>query len=211
MRLMALLFTAIYCAAPARAQTPAASTPPESSSTSQAVLQNPEPQNPVPGTLNPEPSSLPVSLDKIRGALLQKQAITMRTLDERPTFRVQILERQRIEELLATLNFRSSSPAPGGGLYGYEQQRQMWNPVDNPMMQPFAAFNQGELLTIALENLMRRYVMEPAVEHVKTSIRTSAANAARAEVRQAIVDYCSAQPSGGAGISICETSNAFPR
>jgi hypothetical protein len=199
MRLTVLLFTAILSAAPIRAQTPAASSGEEAPSAPQDVPQN------------PDSGSLPVSLDKIRGALQQKQAITLRTLDERPTFRVQILERQRIEELLATLNFKSSSPAPAGGLYGYEQQRQMWNPVDNPMMQPFAAFNQGELLTIALENLIGKYVMGPAVTSVKNVIKTSQATAAREEVRQAIVDYCAAQPSNGAGITICETSNAFPR
>ncbi len=190
---MVLLFTAILSAAPVRAQTLAASPAQESPSAPQ------------------DAPTLPVSLDKIRGALQQKQAITLRTLDERPTFRVQILERQRIEELLATLNFKSSSPAPAGGLYGYEQQRQMWNPVDNPMMQPFAAFNQGELLTIALENLIGKYVMGPAVTSVKNVIKTSQANAAREEVRQAIVDYCASQPRNGAGITICETSNAFPR
>ncbi|MBZ5555958.1 MAG: hypothetical protein LAO77_01650 [Acidobacteriia bacterium] len=203
---MVLLFTAILGAAPVGAQTPAASSARESSSSSQDA-----PQNPEPGILNPEPGTLPVSLDKIRGALQQKQAITLRTLDERPTFRVQILERQRIEELLATLNFKSSSPAPAGGLYGYEQQRQIWNPVDNPMMQPFAAFNQGELLTIALENLIGKYVVGQGVTAVKNAIRTSQANAAREEVRQAITDYCAAQPNNGAGIAICETSNAFPR
>lgn len=193
MRLTALLFTAILCAAPIRAQTPAASSAREAASSSQ------------------DAPTLPVSLDKIRGALQQKQAITLRTLDERPTFRVQILERQRIEELLATLNFKSSSPAPGGGVHGYEQQRQMWNPVDNPMMQPFAAFNQGELLTIALENLIGKYIGGQAMTAVKNTIKTSAANAAREEVRQAITDYCAAQPSGGAGITICETSSAFAR
>jgi hypothetical protein len=199
---MVLVFTAILSAAPIRAQTPAASSAQEPPSASQDAQ---------PRTTNPEPGQLPVSLDKIRGALQQKQAITLRTLDERPTFRVQILERQRIEELLATLNFKSSSPAPAGGLYGYEQQRQMWNPVDNPMMQPFAAFNQGELLTIALENLIGKYVVGQGVTAVKNAIKTSQANAAREEVRQAITDYCAAQPNSGAGISICETSGAFAR
>ena len=192
MRLMVLLFTAILTAAPLCAQTPAASSPREAASSSQD-------------------SALPVSLGKIRGALEQKQTITLRTLDERPTFRVQILERQRIEELLATLNFKSSSPAAGGGLYGYEQQRQMWNAVDNPMMQPFAAFNQGELLTIALENLIGRYIGGQAITAVKNKIKMSAATAAREEVRQAITDYCAAQPNGGASITICETSSAFAR
>ncbi|MBI3493522.1 MAG: hypothetical protein HY047_17335 [Acidobacteria bacterium] len=152
-----------------------------------------------------------MSLDKIRGALQQRQPLTLRTLDERPTFRVQILERQKIEELLATLNFKSTSPAPPNGLYGYEQQRQIWNPVDHPMMQPYAAFNQGELLTIALENLIGKYVVGQAATSIKNAVHASAAAAAREEVRHAIADYCAAQPNGGAGIQICETSSAFAR
>lgn len=206
MRLTVLLVTAILAPAPVHAQTPSSSSATKTASGSQDAKPNPEP-----GTLNPEPGTLPVSLDKIRGALERAPRLSLRSLDERPTFRVQILERQRIEELLATLNFKSSSPAPGGGLYGYEQQRQIWNAVDHPLMQPFAAFNQGELLTLALENLIGKYVMGPAIASIKNARQTSAAHAAREEVRQAIVDYCAAQPRGGAGIDICETSSAFAR
>ena len=213
MRLTVLLVAAILAARSVHAQTPTLSSAQESSSAFRNAQQNPEPGtlNPEPGTLNPASGTLPVSLDKIRGALQQPPRLSLRTLDERPTFRVQILERQHIEELLATLNFKSSSPAPGGGQYGYEQQRQIWNPVDNPMMQPFAAFNQAELLTLALENLLRVYVGEPIRTAIKDARQTSAANAAKEEVRQAIVDYCAAQPNGGAGIQICETSGAFAR
>jgi hypothetical protein len=43
-------------------------------------------------------------------------------VQDTPTFRVEIRERQKIEALLATLDFKSG-PAPPGGLYAYEQQR----------------------------------------------------------------------------------------
>ena len=101
--------------------------------------------------------NLPVSLDKIREGLQQTPALSLRTLDERPIFRVQILERQKIEELLATLNFKAG-PVPAGGIYMQEQQRLMFNPVDRPLMQPYAAFSGGQLLTILIENLVGKYL-----------------------------------------------------
>ena len=84
MRVPALLFTAILAAASAQAQTPKPSSPPDS------------PANPA--SSDERELNLPVSLDKIKEALEQTPAISFRTLDERPTFRVQIRERQRIED-----------------------------------------------------------------------------------------------------------------
>jgi hypothetical protein len=190
MRVSALLFTAILAAASAQAQTPKPSSPPDSPST--------------PASSDERELNLPVSLDKIKGALEQTPAISFRTLDERPTFRVQIRERQRIEELLATLNYKSA-PAPGGGLYGYEMQRQMWPSVDNPLRQPYSAFNQPELLTILVENLVGHYLAGKVKGAITTAERAHAEAAARSEVRLAVSEYCRAQANGGAGILICDT------
>jgi hypothetical protein len=189
MRLSALLFTAFLAAASAQAQTPKTSSPPDSPS--------------KPASSDEHELSLPVSLDKIKEALEQTPAISFRTLDERPTFRVQIRERQRIEELLATLNYKSA-PAPAAGLYGYEMQRQMWPSVDNPLRQPYAAFNQPELLTILVENLVGQYLAGKLRSAITTAERARAEAAARSEVRQAVSEYCGAQPSAGAGILICD-------
>jgi len=190
MRLLALLFTAFLVAASAKAQPPQPSSPPDS------------PQKSLSSDVHE--LNLPVSLDKIKGALEQTPAINFRTLDERPTFRVQIRERQRIEELLATLNFKTT-PAPAGGLYGYEMQRQMFPAVDNPLRQPYAAFNQPELLTILVENLVGHYLAGKAMNAITTAERAHAEAAARNEVRQAVAEYCSAQLNAGAGILICDT------
>jgi ribosomal protein L12E/L44/L45/RPP1/RPP2 len=196
MRLMALLFTAILTASPARAQQAQTSAPPESASVEQDKTKNQETGNQGP--------SLPVSVAKIREALEQTPAISLRTIDERPTFRIQILERQKIEELLASLNFKAG-PVPAGGVYMYEQQRQMFNPVDHPLMQPFAAFNQGELLTILIENLVGKYLGGTAMNAISKSERARAESAAREEVRTAVEQYCNAQPNAGAGIQICSS------
>ena len=198
MRLIALLFTAILTASTAWAQVPLASSTSGSSSVQEDGTTSQEPTD--------EGAGLPVSIDKIREALREPApAMSLRTLDERPTFRVQIHERMRIEELLASLNFKTS-PAPGGGLYGFEQQRQMFPAVDNPLRQPYAAFNQPELLTILIENLVGRYLADKAGNAISNAERLHAEANAREEVRTAVEQYCSAQPKAGAGIQICDTA-----
>jgi hypothetical protein len=196
MHLMALLFTAILTASPAQAQQLPPSATPESSSVEQDKTRSQEPRSQGPG--------LPVSVAKIREALEQTPAISLRTLDERPTFRIQILERQKIEELLASLNFKAG-PVPAGGVYMYEQQRQMFNPVDHPLVQPFAAFSQGELLTILVENLVGKYLGGKAMDAISKSERARAEAAAREEVRVAVDQYCNTRPNAGAGIQICSS------
>ena len=103
------------------------------------------------------PSDLPVSLDKIRGALAQLPAEPLKGLDERPMFRVTIRERQRIDDLLKTLKFDSGLAVPGG-LYAYEQQQNLVPKVQNPLAQPYGAFNQGELLQVSLTTLIAKYL-----------------------------------------------------
>jgi hypothetical protein len=193
MRLSALLFTVFLAAAPAEAQTPKPSSPPDT---------------PAPAASSDENGlNLPVSLDKIKGALEQTPTISFRTIDERPTFRVMIRERQKLDELLATLNYKAG-PTPAGGVYGYEMQRQQFPSVDNPLRQPYAAFNQPELLTILIENLVGHYLAGKAINAISAAERAHAEAAARAEVRQAVSEYCGAQSNGGAGILICDTQNS---
>jgi hypothetical protein len=190
MRLRALLFTTILTASPASAQTPA---PPSPGSESSSARKD--------GQLN-----LPVSIEKIREALDHPQpALSLRTIDERPTFRLQILERQKIEELLASLNFKAG-PVPAGGLYMAEQQRLMFNPVDRPLMQPYAAFGPGELLTILVENLVGKYLAGKTGAAISKFERARAEANAREEVRAAVGQYCNAQPNAGTGIQICDTA-----
>ena len=90
-----------------------------------------------------------------------------------------------------------------GGLYAYEQQRQLFPSVDNPLVQPYAAFNQGELLTILIENLVGKYLGGKALNAISKAERARAEAAAREEVRTAVAEYCNAQPNAGAGLAIC--------
>ena len=195
MRLSALLFMAIALAAPAHGQQAPPSAPADSPRADQGQA---APQKQADG----QALHLPVSLDKIKEALQNAPSTPLLKIDERPTFRVQIRERQNIEALLSTLHFKTE-PTPAGGIYMQEQQRLMFNPVDNPLVQPYAAFNQGELLTILIENLVGRYLAGRATDAISKAERARAEAQAKEEVRSAVAEYCNAQPNAGAGLAIC--------
>jgi hypothetical protein len=164
----------------------------------------------VPGVAGPSPAqsssaqssvtpaqddgNLPVSLDKIKNALAQTPVEPLRGLDERPHFKTGVSEKQTIsiEDLLASMDFRSG-PAVAGGLYGYEVSQQAFPAVDNPLRQPYAAFSQPELLTIVVENLAAKYLGGRALDAVSSAERARAEQAARDEVQRAIADYRTAQ------------------
>jgi hypothetical protein len=187
MRLIALLVTATMAPAQAMAQQPQPSSPSTTASVQEDAL----------------PLNLPVSLDKIREALGQPPAAEpLKGLDERAQFRVEIRERQKMDDLLQSMKF-NSGPAVAGGLYAYEQQRQLFPSVDNPLVQPYAAFNQTELLIVSAEALLSQYLVGRAVDGAGALKRAVGEALARQEVQRAIDGYCAAQPSGGAGIQIC--------
>jgi len=209
MRLTVLAVTAVLAGSPVGAgemPRPSGQTATSSSADNQQATKEPAPPKPAPPTLN-----LPVSVNRIRQALAQpaEPLIGLRGLDETPTFRVQIRERMKIEELLQSLNYKSG-PAVPGGLYAYEQQRQLFNSVDNPYMQHYSAFSQGELITILVENLVGKYLAGRAMSAISSTERARAEAAAKEEVSHAIDDYCAAQPGHGEGIRICTPSTPQP-
>ena len=152
-------------------------------------------------------STLPVSLDRIREGLARASSKPLlENIDRKPDFREEIQVRQRIDELLSTLDLKAG-PAPGGGLYGYEQQQRLWNSVDRPLAQPYAAFSGGELITLAVENLAVKYLGGRALNTVTDWQRARAEEAARAEVSRAIAHYCTGQPDRAA-LDLCDSSLA---
>jgi hypothetical protein len=152
-----------------------------------------------------ETGDLPVSLDRIRDALDRPAPISLRkAVDDAPTFRVEIRERLKIEELLASLDFKAG-PTPAGGIYAFEQQRLATPAVDNPLAQPYAAFTQGQLLTILVENLVGKYAAGKAIESLTKAQREHAEASARKEVDTAVAEYCATKPNDGAGIPLCDS------
>ena len=197
MRLSALLLTAILTASPAWAQSATQPSP-----TSSAGENSPETKD--------DRGNLPVSLDKIQQALSQPSALSLRGIDEATAdqavhFRIEVQERQKIEELMSTLDFKSG-PAVPGGLAAAEVQRLTNGSVDHPLTQPLAAFSTSELLTITIENLMGKYLGGRAINSVSTAERQRAEHSAREEVAQAMAEFCAEQPNGGAGLQGCNIS-----
>jgi hypothetical protein len=177
MRSALLLVAAIALAAPAGAQ--------------QTASQAPDTVQPAGPTAA---GDLPVSLDRIREGLRRAQnKRLLRGLDLKADFSMRIEEQDRIDRLMSKIEVPKAGPVPGGGWYGYEQQRQLFNPVDRPLQQPYAAFNGGQLITVALENLIGRYAGKKIVNAVQTSAQSRAEMQARQEVEQSIADYCAAR------------------
>jgi hypothetical protein len=205
LRLSSLVFTAMLVTAAASAQAPpAAPASPDAVPSAVAPSSTPSPILPVSAEQDAPELKLPISLDRIRKALEQPAQPPLK-LPDTPTFRVNVQERNRLQELLSTLDFRSG-PTPAGGLYAAEVQRVMFPSVSNPQVQAYGAFNQPELLTILIENLVGKYLIGKAFSSMAAGERARAEEAARQEVRDTIAQYCAGQPDGGAGIKICSTT-----
>lgn len=149
---------------------------------------------------------LPVSLDHIRAGLKRQATDSiLKRIEIPPDFRIQILEQQRIDDMLSKLDFKGlKGPVPPGGLYGYDQQQRLFNPVNHPLSQPYAAFSGGELITVAVENLIARYLGSRLVQGVMDADHVRAERAARQEVEKAIADYCAARPDRS-DLQLCNT------
>jgi hypothetical protein len=182
MRLDSLAVAALLLASPAAAQTSTSAAIPSSRETTSDSQDAP--------VLN-----LPVSLETIREGLARPPAL--RGLDRKPDFSVTIEEQQRLEELFRALEFKMGPPPPGG-LYAYEQQRLLFNPTNEPLVQPFAAFSGPQMVTLAIESLIGRYL----VGRVTGGSRARAEKAARQEVSRAIAEFCAKQPDR-ARIALC--------
>jgi hypothetical protein len=144
----------------------------------------------------------PVSLERIRKGLSRKPALTIPPLDRPADFRseVEVWGRDlfRPDEL-------KPGPIPAGGLYQAEMQRLFANSVDNPLRQPYAAFNQGQLLFLAAESSLNMLIAKQVNKGVQRAWNWYQEEKARAEVARAMAEFCAAQPNGGAGVAGCPT------
>lgn len=202
MRLAALLFTAILTSSLASAQDRASSANVDRVSSAEPASG----QGRAPETASDtEPTGeLPVSLERIRAGLRREvRNSLLRRYDIPADFRVHVLEQQKLDDLLSKLDFKSGQgPAPPGGLYGYEQQRRLFNPVDRPLAQPYAAYSPGQFFTIALENILGSYLGGKALQALKDANRERAERAARDQVAYEIAAYCGTRPDR-AEIALC--------
>jgi len=144
----------------------------------------------------PPPLNLPISLDKIREGLSQPAPPPLKglTAAEQPTFRVNITEQQKFEELLSRIKWDPPGPQVAGGIYAYEQQERLFPRINNPRVQPYGAFTTGEVATLAVEALIEKYIAEKMAHLVGSALRTQAERDAREEVSRALAAYWASQP-----------------
>ena len=172
-----------------------------------AAAQDGKPSSAPTSTEDAARAALPVSLERIREALTAgtTSKLSLSALEKPPDFKVEVQERRALEEILMTLDFKAG-PAPAGGVYAYEQQRQLFNPVDRPLAQPYAAFSPAEVITIAIENLIGKYLGGRLAETASNAERAKAEAAARRDVAGAIEKYCAADPERAKRLSICTST-----
>lgn len=196
--LVALLLAPVPLAAqqpsaPAPAPQPS-QTQPSQPQPSQTQPSQAQPSQPKPPQTQADDSDFPVSLERIREGLRKAPERTLlSSLERRPDFAVQIEQQEHVEALLSKLDF-SSGPAPLGGLYAYDQQQRLFSPASQPLMQPYAAFSGGQLVTIALQNLIGRYLGGRILNALAAAERARVDREAREEVDQAIAAYCAVHP-----------------
>ena len=130
-----------------------------------------------------------VSIEHVRAALARPASKL--TLEERtPDFRVNITEQERFARLVAPiLDFKVGPGVPQTALFP----------------SPFGSRSQPlfsvDLLSVAMA----------AAQGAMALQKVYAKRAAREEVRRTILAYCAAQPNGGAGILICDSSRTLIR
>ena len=169
-----------------------------------AAEDGPEDEKPL-GRRDGQPDPLPVSLDRIRAGLSRPltQPLFGR-LEDQPHFTLAIEERQKFEELVSRLKIDPAPVfVPPGGIYAQEIQRLAFNPTSRPWMQPYAAFTPAQTLTIAIENLIGKYLGGPLLKALTSAQRAQAEAEAKEEVTRAIHEYCASQPNSGSGLLAC--------
>ena len=88
---------------------------------------------------------------------------------------------------------RLSGPQVAGGNYAYEQYQRLFPPINNPLVQPYAAFTGGQLATLAVEALIEKYVADKMKNVVGPALRAQAEREAREEVARALAQYWAAR------------------
>ena len=117
---------------------------------------------------------LPVSLDRIREGLERLPAKPLLgSIDIQADFRVSIEERRHLELMIERLAIEPT-PSPPGGLYYYEIQRLVRNPVDHPLEQPYAAFSPGELVQVAATSILSRLLTQHGAQGFQSISRGAA-------------------------------------
>ena len=132
-------------------------------------------QEPAVAPGNVPPRQLPVSFVRIRRELKKPAPPRLFVPPSQADFSIQVIEKQRFQDLLSLLDFGGGPVAPGG-LYAHQQRQVLGQQQSQPL------FN-ADLLAAG----------GAVVKAISKARRARAERLAREEVRGALVDFCAAR------------------
>jgi hypothetical protein len=183
---MTLLFSLLL--ATSAAAMPRQSAPPPVAPASSATAAT----QPAEGASDANPD-LPVSVDRIKDRLSRPPAI--RVEDNRFVFRVEVLGRQKlaIEEILGPDYLKGPVPAVAGGMT-HQEFLDLVTPKD---VQGYAAFSNGEGLTVAATSFALQWALQKAIQKFQDAKHEREREAARKEVQDALAELEKARVKAG--------------
>ena len=128
---------------------------------------------PAPGNLPAR--ELPVSLGRIRRELKKPEPKRLFAPPSQADFSIQVIEKQRFQDLLSLLDFGGGPVAPGG-LYAHQQRQVLGQQQAQPLFNVDLMAAGGAV-----------------VGAINKARRARAERLAREEVRAALIDFCAAR------------------
>jgi hypothetical protein len=145
-------------------------------------------QGAEPPALNPE--DLPVSLDRIQKGMAQQPALKLEV--DRPVFRTEVIGRKPTIEDILGRDF-----ARGRANYGGMTHEEFLNMVTPQDVQGYAAFTNGEGLTVAATSFVMQWALQRAMQRFKEARTEREREAARREVEDALRELDRARQKAG--------------
>ena len=146
------------------------------------------PSEPASSAINPD--RLPIDIDKIQRAVSRRPAIRLET--QRSVFRIEIFGRKpTIEDILGRDYLKG--PAPAGGMT-HQEFLNMVTPKD---VQGYAAFSNGQAITVAATSLALQWALQKAIQKYTDAKEDRAREAAKREVEEALAELRRARRAAG--------------
>ena len=172
--------------------TSAVAMPRQSGPTPAASAQPAPPKASDPDETSDPAGELPVSVDRIKDALSRPPAI--RLDDSRAVFRVEVIGRKiTIEDILGPDYLKGPIPAVAGGMT-HQEFLDLVTPKD---VQGYAAFSNGEALTVAATSFALQWALQKAIHKFQEAKADRDREAARKEVQDALAELEKARIKAG--------------
>ncbi|MBA3887166.1 MAG: hypothetical protein H0X67_15760 [Acidobacteria bacterium] len=172
-------------------QAPQPSAPP--AGTQQGMASAPQPAAEQPPAEQPpalDPEDLPFSLGRIQKAMARPSTVRLEL--DRPVFRTEVIGRKpTIEDILGP-DF-----ARGAASHGGMTHQEFLNMVTPKDVQGYAAFSNGEALTVAATSFVMQWALQRAVQRFEDANTEREREAARREVEEALRDLDRARQKAG--------------